>query len=200
MIIERCDVIAELEKLVETKLNLLRPVYGLLQGIPTSETLGSVYWRKRMPVPQDPQPDRDGCGLMWCAPVAPASGRHGREIARLASEVMLRHGFEPMLSYTLLTERAMICIISISFDRAVPGQDQLAAACYEELEGELDARGYMPYRLGIQSMGRMRNDGAYGDLLQAIKRNVDPAGILAPGRYVGEVPKTSGKALGQPCR
>jgi hypothetical protein len=32
-------------------LNLLKPVYGLMRGIPTNRSLASAYWRKRMPPP-----------------------------------------------------------------------------------------------------------------------------------------------------
>jgi len=186
----------DLSKTIE----LAKPLFGLLQGVPTDKPLTSVYWRKRTPIPKDMDPDRDGCGLQWVAPVAPLVGTNADELAKLSSEILLRHGFEPMLSYTLLTERAMICIISIGYDRDLPGEDDKATACYKELEAALDARGYMPYRLGIQSMGKMRMEGAYGELLRAIKRTVDPASILSPGRYLSEVDTTSDKALGQPCR
>jgi FAD/FMN-containing dehydrogenase len=77
----------------------------------------------------------------------------------------------------------LICVVSLSYDRGVEGEDQRARACFEELERSFAARGYMPYRLGIQSMHQMRTSGAYGALLQAIKSEVDPAGILSPGRY-----------------
>ena len=55
-------------------LELVRPVYGLLKGVPTSQPLASCYWRKKTPPPAQMDPDRDGCGLLWCAPVAPMEG------------------------------------------------------------------------------------------------------------------------------
>ena len=88
-----------------------------------------------------------------------------------------------MLSITLITERALICVISITYDRESPGEDERAMACYAELQKELSAKGYIPYRLGIQSMGEMEAHGPYARFLEAVKRAADPAGILAPGRY-----------------
>jgi 4-cresol dehydrogenase (hydroxylating) len=164
-------------------LDLVGPLYGLLRGVPTERPLASAYWRKRTPPPPDMDPDRDGCGLLWCAPVAPAEGGHAQKLASLASRILRRHGFEPMLSLTLITERALICVISITYDRETPGEDQRARVCHDELLAELGAAGYFPYRLGIQSMGQMGDRGPYSQVLQAIKRAVDPAGILAPGRY-----------------
>jgi 4-cresol dehydrogenase (hydroxylating) len=164
-------------------LELVRPLYGLLKGQPSDRPLASAYWRKRTPPPQEMNPDRDTCGLLWYSPVAPAEGGHAQILASVSSQILLRHGFEPMLSITLITERALICVISITFDRETPGEDQRAMACYTELQKQLSAKGYVPYRLGIQSVGEMNAQGTYGRLLEGIKRAADPAGILAPGRY-----------------
>jgi 4-cresol dehydrogenase (hydroxylating) len=59
-------------------------------------------------------------------------------------------------------------------------------ACYQELAGRLYEEGYCCYRLGIQSMSPMSGDSGYNRLLLSIKRSVDPANILAPGRYQPE--------------
>jgi 4-cresol dehydrogenase (hydroxylating) flavoprotein subunit len=167
-------------------IELVRPLYGLMKGVPTDRALRSAYWRKRDPPPAKMDPDRDACGLLWCSPVAPAEGRHARTLAELSARVLLSHGFEPMLSITLITERALICVISITYDREQAGEDRRARACFEQLQSELAAKGYISYRLGIQSMQQMKAQGAYGALLGDIKRAVDPAGILAPGRYAME--------------
>jgi 4-cresol dehydrogenase (hydroxylating) flavoprotein subunit len=164
-------------------LELVRPVYGLMKGIPTDRPLRGAYWRKRSPPPAAMNPDRDRCGLLWLSPVAPSEGRHAVAMAEVSSRILLQHGFEPMLSFTLITERAMICVISITYDRDEPGEDDRALACYEQLRVELGARGYLPYRLGIQSMASLATEGTYADFLEGIKRLADPAGILAPGRY-----------------
>ncbi len=162
---------------------LAKPLYGLMQGVPTDQSLTSAYWRKRNPPTTEMDPDKDLCGLLWCSPVAPAEGKHAQIIEALSTGILLRYGFEPMLSITLITGRALMCVISISFDREVQGEDQKARACFDELRSELAAKGYQPYRLGIQSMGQIPCGGSYGELLSAIKRSVDPAGIMAPGRY-----------------
>ena len=175
-------------------LELVRPLYGLLKGQPSDRMLASAYWRKRTPPPERMDPDRDRCGLLWCSPVAPAAGGHARLLATLSSQVLLRHGFEPMLSITLITERALVCVISITYDRETPGEDERAMACYADLQRQLSAKGYVSYRLGIQSMGEMNAQGAYGRLLEAVKQAADPAGILAPGRYETAQVQTVGDA------
>ena len=51
-------------------LKVSRPVYGLLKGHADGlARLRRAYWRKTHAVPdKGPDPDRDGCGLLWCSP------------------------------------------------------------------------------------------------------------------------------------
>lgn len=168
---------------LSSALALLEPVYGLMRGVPTDQPLASAYWRKRTPVPASMDPDRDRCGLLWCAPVAPMEGGHAERLARLSSDVLLGHGFEPLISITLVTERAITCVVSISFDRDVPGEDGRALACYHDLLTQLTAAGYHSYRLGIQAMGHAHFADSAAPLLLRLKHACDPHAILSPRRY-----------------
>ena len=163
-------------------LELVEPVYELMRGVPTDRPLASAYWRKRTPPPPDMDPDRDGCGLLWCAPVAPLEGTHAMRLSALSIETLLAHGFEPMLSLTLVTDRALTCVVSIAYDRDIAGEDARAMRCYLDLRGRLEDAGYHGYRQGIQAPRRAEGD-ACDALLTRLKRAVDPNGILAPGRY-----------------
>lgn len=164
-------------------LELVKPVMGLMQGIPTDQPLRSVYWRRRERVPERMDPDRDGCGLLWCGPVAPATGDHSVALARIAETTLLAYGFEPMISFTMLSERALGCVTTITYDRSVPGEDSRAMECYRALSDGFERAGYYPYRLGIQGMDRMKGDNGYNAVVRTLKNALDPNGILAPGRY-----------------
>lgn len=168
---------------VRRTLDVLRPVFNLMKGTPTHTTLASVYWRKKRGVPPDMDPDRDGCGLLWCSPVVPSTGIHAEVVARLAGDLLLRHGFEPQISILLASERTLICVITISYDREIPGEDERALQCYRLLGGELLARGYPPYRLSLASMDYMDGQVAYSRLLHTLKTALDPNGVIAPRRY-----------------
>jgi 4-cresol dehydrogenase (hydroxylating) len=139
-------------------------------------------------------PDRDGCGLYWCSPVAPADGDHATRLAALAGELILEHGFEPAISLTLITERTLACIISLAYDRAVPGEDERAAACYHALLRALAKNGYHSYRLSIASMYAMHGADSYTALLQRMKQSFDPNDVLSPGRYIPAQGKREGEA------
>ena len=165
-------------------LKLLGPVYNLMKGVPTGSMMGSTYWRKKGPLPLVADPDRDGCGLLWCSPVVPNTGADATNATDIASDVLLSHGFEPQISVSLATERSLICVITIAYDRAVAGEDERAMRCYHDLMDRLLARGYPPYRLNVGSMGYLAgNSEEYTDALRRLKHALDPKGILAPGRY-----------------
>lgn len=165
-------------------LRLIEPLHGLKKGVPTETMLPSVYWRKQSAVPEAPDPDRDRCGLIWCSPVAPTTGKHARAMADIVHRTLEDHGFEPIISMTLLTERCMDNIVGLTYDRDSPGEDERAMRCYEELVSNLVAAGYYPYRLPICSMEVMAHDSAESRALRArLKSTLDPNHILAPGRY-----------------
>ena len=153
-----------------------------MRGVPTDETMASSYWRKKTPPPTDPDPDRDRCGLLWWSPVVPNTGTHALEVADLVDRLLLSHGFEPQMSISFATERTLVCVITISYDRDVPGEDERAMACFRDLTTELLARGYPPYRLSVARMDAGGSE-SYGTLIETLKKAMDPAGILAPGRY-----------------
>jgi 4-cresol dehydrogenase (hydroxylating) flavoprotein subunit len=106
-----------------------------------------------------------------------------RELTSLSSEILLRHGFEPQISLTLLTPRMTCCIVSISFDRDAPGEDERAKACYDEVSERCMAVGFHPYRSGIQGDFQAHQSASYRSFTQRLKDAIDPNQILAPGRY-----------------
>jgi 4-cresol dehydrogenase (hydroxylating) len=170
-------------------LKLLKPVYGLMKGIPTETQLAGTYWRKKFAPPESMNPDRDGCGLIWCAPVAPLDGKHAAIINTIVAATLRDYQFEPSISMTLLTERCLGCVISIAYDREVEGEDEKAMQCYNQLLAQLTESGYYPYRAGIQSMEMLQGQESDREFLGKLKAAIDPNNILAPGRYSSQIEK-----------
>lgn len=139
----------------------------------------STYWRKPFPAPAaDPDPDRDGCGVIWLAPVLPM---RGGEVATALAEVrarVLAHGLEPSVSLRPVGGRALTALIGLVYDREEPGADERAVNCHAALRQWLDARGLHPYRLGLLDHPPERT--AADEALRArLQRLLDPAGILS---------------------
>jgi 4-cresol dehydrogenase (hydroxylating) len=166
-------------------LKLLPPLLDVLKGTPTEAFLPSAYWRKREgPAPSVAiDPDRDRCGLLWCSPVAPNTAKDADAVVRVANDIVLAAGFEPIISVSLINERATLTTVAITYDREVAPDDERAMVCYRTLTESLIAAGYPPYRLNVRSMEYLNGGGHYGKVLQSIKTALDPNGVLAPGRY-----------------
>lgn len=165
-------------------LKVLKPVFGMTQGVPSDGVLGSVYWRKKAMPAGALDPVGDRCGLLWLSPVAPTGGKYAMEVWSLIERIMLAHGFEPGVTITLITERAMDFVVSIYFDRDIPGEDEHALACHDELMARLADAGYHPYRLSLQAMDKLPPSmPAHVELLDGLKKLLDPQNCLAPGRY-----------------
>jgi 4-cresol dehydrogenase (hydroxylating) len=148
--------------------------------------LPRAYWRKSAPVPDDPDPDRDNVGFIFCTAAVPLRGADIAEAGVAAEAVIGDHGFEPAINCIGTRDRAVQLLASIAYDREVPGADERAMDCYSELSASLTALGFTPFRLGVHSMAEMdKAEPGYTGVLRAIKAALDPGGIVAPGHYVG---------------
>jgi 4-cresol dehydrogenase (hydroxylating) len=167
------------------KLESVRPIYGLLQGTPTDDPMRGVGWRVRGPMPATPTDPLDcHAGLLWIAPLLPATGNEAENVLRLVEPIYRRHGFEALVTFTLITERSLVCVTNISFDRRESDEAARARDCYQELTQRLMAEGYISYRTGPAGMSKL-SDGSsvFWDVTSRIKRALDPAGVISPGRY-----------------
>ncbi|MDP7638626.1 MAG: FAD-binding protein, partial [Candidatus Hydrogenedentes bacterium] len=82
-----------LAKALAIKLDILRPNYDLLKGIPTPEPLLGQQWRLRNP-PDDGPCDLlgPGCGFYWISPAMPMLGPEATELRELVEPIFAEHG------------------------------------------------------------------------------------------------------------
>ena len=182
----RCLRAVGLGKRLQAQLQALRHNYGLLKGIPTDEPLLGAQWRLRHPPEGAPVSPLDaGCGLMWISPVLPMTGHDAATLLRIAGPILTQFGFDLLITFTLITERAMIAILNVAFDKAESSETNRARYCYDALTDALIAGGYIPYRVGLHGMSKIRQDGdVFWEVATQIKRTLDPNDIIARGRYV----------------
>ena len=182
---------------ITEQLRTLKPNYGLLKGIPTDEPLRGAQWRLRHPPGQAEAPDDApgspldlGCGLMWASPVLPATGRDATQVMAIAEPILREFDFEPLVTFTMITERAMVGILNVVFDKTVPSESEKADRCYHRMLEALRDAGYIPYRVGLSGFDTFRSpDDVFWQVAGQIKRALDPNDIIAPGRYVPPQPK-----------
>lgn len=149
----------------------------------SSENLALAYWRKKS-LPKNPHPDRDQCGLLWCMPLLPFAGEDAMSCTLLIEKICLAHKLEPNIAFLGTDARTLRLIVGLVYDRELPGQDENAQACHDQILIQLSARGYLPYRLGLQSMRAIpKSDDATDAVRARLHAAFDPARIIAPGRY-----------------
>ncbi|MBI4555988.1 MAG: FAD-binding oxidoreductase [Candidatus Hydrogenedentes bacterium] len=172
---------------LEEQIKSLIPIYGLLKGVPTDEPLLGAQWRLRHPPEGPGDPLDSGCGLMWVSPVLPMTGRAATEVMRIAGPIFPRHGFEPLVTFTMINERAMIGILNVAFDKAESEETARAVQCYDALFDALMTAGYIPYRVGPRAMSKLtQGSKVFWDLARQIKQVLDPHNVIAPGRYISK--------------
>lgn len=159
------------------------PNLGNLDG---KGAIPMAYWRKRSPVPEEGNldPDRDRCGFISTVIILPYEGKDVVAAFRLIEEEVTAAGFEPNFAVRCGTDRNVEITSFLIYDRETEGDDERAMACHRRLLARLMERGYLPSRLGLQSVGLMPPpEPGRRELHRRLKEALDPHGILAPGRY-----------------
>ncbi len=167
------------------RLRIVRPNYELLKGVPTSEPLLGAQWRLRNRPGRPVDPLDPGCGLYWISPVMPMLGAEAHRLLALAEPIFKQFGFDMIVSFILLTERCLVAIFNVAFDKNVPGEPAQASACYETLVDVFMKHGFNIYRCGLQGMPKLQQDGdVFWEVARQIKQTLDPDDIIARGRYI----------------
>lgn len=179
---------ALIEKLSGSSLPVLEAaphLHRILQGIPTEYFMKHAYYRNARPRPQrDIDPAQDRCGLTWFAPILPFASGQVVPYLDLCKQRFEAQGFDFYVAMLLMNPRAVICLMAIIYDRDNPEETARAEELYGTLLSDMRDARYQQYRAGLRAWDRIFE--AAPELLSLnnrIKRALDPANILAPGRY-----------------
>lgn len=157
----------------------------LVGGRPNETALPLAYWRN--PVPFDGEqrdPSRDGCGLIWYAPLVPMRSQGVRQFVEMVKQVAPRHRMEPLITLTTLNDKLFDSTVPLIFDRQEANALEQAKACYQELLERGSALGSYPYRLGIDAMPAFAlRHPLSAAMSMRLRQALDPQDILSPDRY-----------------
>ncbi|MFZ3031544.1 MAG: FAD-binding oxidoreductase [Candidatus Moraniibacteriota bacterium] len=168
---------------IDSLLSLLE----LLRGKPNQVALPLAYWKSGVPMPprRALDPARDGCGLYWYSPLVPFTAKDVRSYVDMVNTTCERHGIEPLITLTSLSSRCFDSTVPVLFDLNNPEDTKRATRCYDALFQEGRKLGCLPYRLGLRSLHFLKELAPTSTRLTSIlKKALDPAGLIAPGRYV----------------
>jgi 4-cresol dehydrogenase (hydroxylating) len=151
---------------------------------PNGVGMFGLYWRKPGGAVEDADPNRDGCGLVFLDFVMPTDPELLVQVLAHIEPLVLSYGFEPSTEVHALWQRAVYLVVSIAYDRDVPGEDERVEACDRALTRYLAQLGILPARRRVGSMDllpRSLDDSAA--VFSRIKTALDPERVVAPGRY-----------------
>lgn len=107
------------------------------------------------------------------------------EVFRLMQQNYEKFGFDAPVTFTMITERALVAVSNVAYDRRDEVEAARAKDCYKELSSALMDRGYMPYRTGPTGFADLtRHSSHFWDFVTSLKQAIDPNSILSPGHYV----------------
>ena len=165
----------------------------IMHGTPNDVALALAYWRSgALPEPGQPKnPARDGCGLIWFAPLVPVRGKDVRNYIEMVERICPQYGINPLITLTAVNERCFDSTVPLLFDRSDANATARANDCYRALYEAGQKQGFLPYRLNIDAMDILNTSGATcSRLASQLKAAVDPNSILAPGRYVSRAERS----------
>jgi 4-cresol dehydrogenase (hydroxylating) len=190
---ERAQLLAKLSGFIPGKVGrglrgmtaTLAKSLELVAGRPNETALPLAYWRmKKTPQSTVMNPAKDGCGLIWYAPLVPMRPSDLRSFVNMVKTIAPRHGLEPLITFTALSDKLFDSTVPLTFDREQAGAEVAAFNCYQELLHTGRAQGWFPYRVGITAMPSLMALQSDAKIFQErLRRDLDPHDLMAPGRY-----------------
>ncbi|GIL18678.1 MAG: 4-cresol dehydrogenase [Oligoflexia bacterium] len=164
-----------------------RPVGEMTTGQPTYGTLGALHWPivghlKDKHILKNP--DLGKSGFIYTLPFAPLTAESARTLIEVTQTTGHKYGFEPAITLNLVTNRILEAVISLSFDRENQQESEKAKQCLAELQQLFINEKLFPYRTHIDFMNQLVDpQSTHWKLIGELKKQFDPDGIIAPGRY-----------------
>jgi 4-cresol dehydrogenase (hydroxylating) len=173
---------------LQARVALGQSLFEMNRGLPNGRFLAGAYWRRRggLPpgFPEHANPALDNCGMLWVSPVLPMRGADMLAVHALAEPIFGEHGFDLLVTFSMINERALGGVLTVAYDKEDSAEAERAIRCYRQLFDAMMGAGYIPYRVGLQSMAKLDPAGdSYWRTVARIKAALDPLGIIAPGRY-----------------
>jgi 4-cresol dehydrogenase (hydroxylating) len=171
---------------LSTLVSTLGASLELMEGSPSEIALPLAYWKSGVQ-PEDGtrrNPARDGCGLIWYAPLVPMKAACVRTYVEFVTRICTQHGMDPLITLTSLSNRCFDSTVPLLYNKESPEEAARAEACFYALFNAGKAEGFVPYRLGVHAMHLATDSTApTWNLVNQFKTAIDPDHILAPGRY-----------------
>ncbi|MDD1781183.1 FAD-binding oxidoreductase [Enterovibrio sp. ZSDZ35] len=186
---QRWNIIQWVNKYLKSPhIESLKIVWDLKQGTPTDDAIKTLLDH---PTAHSQMKTKDfPAYFRWICAVTSSKTQDIERMLEICRPLFAEHGYEERYTMTNVTERAVVLIANIRYEKT-PESVVRAKAFYKALDTALLEQGFCPYRSG---------SGLFGDiypyiepnhlaLLDQLKKAMDPNQILSPGKYwCGQLP------------
>ena len=164
---------------------ILPRAHAIQKGVPTDYFVRHAYFKSGKQKPDSQaDPARDGCGLIWFAPIVPLASDDVTRILDLAKPLFKQYGFDFYAALMVMNPGSIIPLMSIYYRKEDREEAARAQALYDALAQATEKAGYSQYRTSVSYMEKILSGNAeFRNCLHAIKNALDPNRILAPGKY-----------------
>jgi len=174
---------------LKTQLDTAQGLIDMHTGKPTNLFLKGCYHKHRNGYPKamDSRIDvaKDGCGLIWLSPTAPADKHSISQLLSILHEVFKTHGFHLYTTLSFINARSVALICNPLFNSNDEDEVARATQCSIIALEKCIEHGFPPYRLANVHwpLFQQQLSEQHKLLINAIKNQLDPNGIISPGRY-----------------
>ena len=97
----------------------------LKKGKPSNYFLNTTYWRnlEKLEPNASNDPASDNVGCIWGSPCSPISGEDVAAVVKIINNQCLKFQLEPAISCTILNKRNIECVLSLSFNKDNPEEE-----------------------------------------------------------------------------
>lgn len=159
----------------------------IMLGKPNKMALRLAYWRHKEASSFDPlalSPGKDGCGLLWYAPLIPMKPEKMRDYVNFIRETCPQFNIEPLITFTNLKHDCVDSTVPIVFDLSSLAAVEDGHNCLQQLVSEGLKMGFVPYRLNIEQQRQLlKVESSFWNITNKIKSVLDPNQVISPGRY-----------------
>jgi 4-cresol dehydrogenase (hydroxylating) len=171
----------------------------IMLGRPNKMALKLAYWRHKdakVIKQADFSPAKDGCGLLWYAPLITMNPAIMRAYVEFIRKTCPKYNIEPLITFTNLTYDCVDSTIPIIFDLSNPQAVEDAHNCLKDLVLNGLKLGFVPYRLNVdQQQWLLDANSPFWQTTNKIKSAIDPNRILSIGRYNPQQSKRLAKGI-----
>ena len=152
-------------------------------GVPTNDTLGIVmdypiFRKTKTPAIHVDESHR---GFQYCLPILSMTSSECRRLLNFLNQVQQDQDFPLAVTLNPVRENILEAVISIQYDKS---QSEQAFRSRRKLNLELLNREFVVYRCDIKSMDVYNDGSVHSSICRSLKKQLDPRGVIAPGRYV----------------